>query len=129
MAWQFSPSKPIYLQIADEIELRIFDGEYEKGMRLPSVRDLAVVAAVNPNTMQRALACLESRGLVASQRTTGRTVTEDETVITAARKSRAEQLADTFLLNMKALGYEKEMALALVAEREAKEEEHDGCNS
>ena len=128
MAWQFTSNRPIYQQIMEEIELRILNGTYEKGMRLPSVRDLAMTAAVNPNTMQRALSELENQGLVATQRNTGRTVTTDEEAIKHARTVKADSLTDTFLLQMKALGLTKKEVLERLAEREEKEEEH-GSNS
>ena len=124
MAWQFSSNRPIYQQIMDEIELRILNGTYEKGMRLPSVRDLAMTAAVNPNTMQRALSDLENQGLITTQRNAGRTVTTDETAIKRARTVKADSLAETFLLQMKALGMTKEEVLERLAGREEKEEEH-----
>ena len=122
MAWQFSSNRPIYQQIVDEIELRILNGTYEMGMRLPSVRDLAVLAAVNPNTMQRALAELEEMGLVTTQRNTGRTVTTDETAVSRARDSKADLLAETFLMQMQALGLSRKEVL----ERRAKGEHKEG---
>lgn len=124
MAWQFTSNRPIYQQIMDEIELRILNGTYEKGMRLPSVRDLAMTAAVNPNTMQRALSELESQGLVATQRNAGRTVTTDEDAIKHARQVKAFSLAETFRAQMKALGVTKQEILELLAESTVKEEEH-----
>ena len=78
MAWDLKSDRPIYTQLVEEIELRIISGRYEAGEKLASVRDLAAEAAVNPNTMQRALAELEQRGLVYSQRTSGRFITEDK---------------------------------------------------
>ncbi len=128
MAWQFSPNRPIYQQIVDEIEMRILNGTYEGGMRLPSVRDLALLAAVNPNTMQRALAELENMGLVATQRNSGRTVTTDAEAVSRARAEKASALIETFLLQMKTLGLERSEVLGLLAKEGPKEEEH-GCNS
>jgi DNA-binding transcriptional regulator YhcF (GntR family) len=128
LAWQFTSNRPIYQQIIDEIELRILNGTYEKGMRLPSVRDLAMTAAVNPNTMQRALAELENQGLITTQRNTGRTVTTDEETIKRARRAKAETLAETFLLQMKALGLTKKEALEQLDKKEEKGEEH-GSNT
>ncbi len=119
MAWQFTTNQPIYLQIVDEIELRIFNGTYEKGAKLPSVRDLALVAAVNPNTMQRALSELESNGLVCTQRNSGRLVTEDESVISAARGEKAKKLIGAFLGNMCALGYQPAETRRLLDEESA----------
>ena len=124
MAWQFNANRPIYQQIVDEIELRILNGTYEMGMRLPSVRDLAVLAAVNPNTMQRALAELEEMGLVTTQRNTGRTVTTDETAVSRARDVKADLLAETFMMQMQALGLSRKEVLERLAKGESKEGEH-----
>ncbi len=124
MAWQFNSNRPIYIQIVDEIELRILNGTYEMGMRLPSVRDLAVLAAVNPNTMQRALAELEEMGLVTTQRNTGRTVTTDETAVSRARDVKADLLAETFMMQMQALGLSRKEVLERLAKGEQKEGEH-----
>ena len=124
MAWQFTSNRPIYIQIVDEIELRILNGTYEMGMRLPSVRDLAVLAAVNPNTMQRALAELEEMGLVTTQRNTGRTVTTDETAVSRARDVKADLLAETFMMQMQALGLSRKEVLERLAKGEQKEGEH-----
>ena len=124
MAWQFNSNRPIYIQIVDEIELRILNGTYEMGMRLPSVRDLAVLAAVNPNTMQRALAELEELGLVTTQRNTGRTVTTDETAVSRARDIKADLLAETFMMQMQALGLSRKEVLERLAKGEHKEGEH-----
>ena len=124
MAWQFTSDRPIYSQIVDEIELRILNGTYEMGMRLPSVRDLAVLAAVNPNTMQRALAELEEMGLVTTQRNTGRTVTTDETAVSRARDSKADLLVETFMMQMQSLGLGRKEVLERLAKVEQKEGEH-----
>lgn len=77
MSWQLTADRPIYLQLIEEIELRIVSGMYTVGEKLPGVRDLAAQASVNPNTMQKALTELERQGLVYSQRTAGRFITED----------------------------------------------------
>ena len=54
MSWQLTADRPIYLQLIEEIELRIVSGMYTVGEKLPGVRDLAAQASVNPNTMQKA---------------------------------------------------------------------------
>ena len=77
MPWELDNDRPIYLQLMERIQQDIVSGIYKPGDRLPSVRDLAVEAAVNPNTMQKALSELERSGLVYSQRTSGRFITED----------------------------------------------------
>ena len=117
MAWQFSAQQPIYLQIVDTLALQIISGAYVRGQRLPSVRELALEAAVNPNTMQRALSELERKGLVTTQRTSGRTVTQDEEIIMESKKERAAQLAAVFVEQMTLLGFHHAEILELIQSR------------
>ena len=81
MPWDLDNDRPIYVQLMEKIRLDIMSGVYRPGDKLPSVRDLALDAAVNPNTMQKALSELERNGLVYSQRTSGRFITEDENML------------------------------------------------
>ncbi len=81
MPWNLNSDRPIFMQIIEIIQLDIISGRYAPGEKLPSVRDLASEAAVNPNTMQKALSELERSGLVYSQRTSGRFITEDTKMI------------------------------------------------
>lgn len=81
MNWNFVDGMPIYLQIIDELTIRIARRDYLPGEKLPSVREVAIEAGVNPNTVQRALTEIERRGLVRTERTSGRFVTEDESVL------------------------------------------------
>ena len=53
MPWNLDNDRPIYLQLMERIQHDIISGVYKPGDKLPSVRDLAVEAAVNPNTMQK----------------------------------------------------------------------------
>ena len=124
MQWQFSNDAPIYTQLIWQVKVGIVTGAFPPGERLPSVRDLATEAGVNPNTMQRALAELERDGLVYSQRTAGRFVTEDNTMINAAKRSLAERHVKTFLEAMLRLGFRKEEIIALI-EQELGEEGTD----
>jgi DNA-binding transcriptional regulator YhcF (GntR family) len=114
MEWQFHSEAPIYTQLVSQIKLRIVTGVYLPGQRLPAVRDLALEAGVNPNTMQRALQELEREQLVFSQRTSGRFVTEDVTMIEEAKKSLAQAQLQVFLREMKALGYSMEQIKKLL---------------
>ena len=104
MNWKFAVDRPVYQQIMAAIRGAILKGELPPGGKVPSVRDLAAQAQVNPNTMQRALQELESRGLLQAQRTAGRTVTADDTALQALRRRRAGTLAAEFLHQMQALG-------------------------
>ena len=85
MGEQFDASRPIYAQLVERLKARILAGTYPPGGHLDSVRDLAADAGVNPNTMQRALAQLETEGLVRTERTAGRYVTEDTALIEQLR--------------------------------------------
>ena len=126
MKWQFSNDAPIYAQLITQIKVGIVSGAFPPGERLPSVRDLATEAGVNPNTMQRALTELERDGLVYSQRTAGRFVTEDQTMIEGAKRGLAEGHIQTFLAAMSRLGYGKEEILNLLRQENEKEETTHG---
>ena len=114
MEWHIRADLPIYAQLIFQIKLAIVSGEYLPGERLASVRELAMDAGVNPNTMQRALQELEREGMVYTQRTSGRFVTEDTKVIESAKKQLAEDQIKDFLEQMGRLGYPKEEILSLL---------------
>ena len=122
MNWQFNGDAPIYAQLVRQIKQGIVSGSFPPGERLPSVRDLATEASVNPNTMQRALTELERDGLVYSQRTAGRFVTEDRGMIDEAKRSLAETHIKAFLTTMVHLGYQREEILTLVRQETTGEE-------
>lgn len=108
MTWNLDNNMPIYLQLMERIQRDIISGRYGPGDKLPSVRELAVEAAVNPNTMQKALSELERGGLVYSQRTSGRFITEDEKLIKELKKEQAGKYLTEFFENMRSLGLEEE---------------------
>lgn len=121
MKWMFSNDAPIYAQIVEQIKSAIVVGEFPPGDKMPSVRDMAAEAGVNPNTMQRAFAELERDGLVFSQRTAGRFVTEDEAQIETAKTDLAQKHILLFLSSMRQLGCGNEQIKALL-ERELERE-------
>ena len=108
MSWTFDNKKPIYLQIMEKIKLQIVSHTLEPNQQLPTVRELASEAGVNPNTIQRALSDLEREGFVYSKRTTGRFVTEDKALIAQSRKQLSEEELEHFVSSMIHFGYEKE---------------------
>jgi len=114
VVWNFSPDRPIYIQLQEIIKQNIVSGTYRPGDKLPTVRDLAIEAAVNPNTLQRALTELEREGLVYAQRTSGRFVTEDKDVIEKAKNELAMDLVSAFLEKMAAIGYSAHETAALI---------------
>lgn len=105
VAWEFENDRPIYTQLLEKIQKMIVSGKYKPGDRLPSVRDLATEAAVNPNTMQRALTELERMGLVYSQRTTGRMITDDIELIGKVKEQIAMEQIKSFVKAMEEIGY------------------------
>lgn len=111
MIWSFKEDRPIYSQLIELIKLGIVSGEWKAGDKLPSVRDLAEEAGVNPNTMQRALADLEKEGLVYSKRTSGRFITEDNNMVDSIRKAIAAENINNFIESMKKLGFTPEQTL------------------
>ncbi|CCM07819.1 GntR family regulatory protein [Streptococcus pneumoniae SPNA45] len=108
MSWTFDNKKPIYLQIMEKIKLQIVSHTLEPNQQLPTVRELASEAGVNPNTIQRALSDLEREGFVYSKRTTGRFVTKDKELIAQSRKQLSEEELEHFVSSMTHFGYEKE---------------------
>lgn len=114
MTWLLDADRPIYTQLVERIQMQIVSGKCPPGSRLPSVRDLATEAAVNPNTMQKAYTELERIGLIVTRRTNGRTVTEDTEMIQKIRKNLAQEHLADFIKKMKELGYTKKEVIALL---------------
>lgn len=114
MAWDLTNDRPIYIQLVEHIEMQIISGEYAAGDKLPSVRDLATEASVNPNTMQKALTELEQSNLVFSVRTSGRYITEDKMIIEELKTAQAQKTIETFLNQMKRLGLSSDQILQLI---------------
>lgn len=124
MAWEFNSKAPIYLQIADEMTMRIASGTYAPGEKLPAVREIAVEAGVNPNTMQKALGYMEAKNLVYSERTSGRFVTKDQTVLKELRQDLIRRYTGEFVAKLKKIGAGREEIEAAL--KESLEEEKDG---
>ena len=114
MAWKLNSDRPIYAQILERIQMQIVSGVYQPGTKIPSVRELAADAGVNPNTMQKALAELERSGLVMTQRTSGRVVTEDLNRIKEIRNQLAGEQVKEFVKKMKDLGFDREDIIDLL---------------
>ena len=123
MEWYFRNDQPIYTQLTQQITLAILSGSIPSGGRLPTVRELAAEAGVNPNTMQRAITQLETLGLVTTNRTLGRTVTENAGALEEMRRRLAMECTENFFREMGALGYSRgEAADMAQAERKKNDE-------
>ncbi|MBF0696974.1 GntR family transcriptional regulator [Actinomyces bowdenii] len=110
-------ARPIWIQLVDDFRVRIVSGQWPPGSRIPSVRELATQAGVNPNTVQRALAELDRSGLSAAERTAGRFVTADPAALDAARRELAGSATDTYIAAVAALGMDLAQVSAILAER------------
>lgn len=123
MPWNFDNSIPIYLQIIQEMKRKIIRKELARGEKLPSIRDLAKEAGVNPNTMQKALTELETSGLIETERTTGKYVTDDKEQISLLREEYLRERLAPFLKELSSLGIEEEELISLIRKhyKEAKE--------
>lgn len=118
MKWNITDDRPIWIQLQEQLTMGILSGEYPMGSRLPSVRDLAADAGVNPNTMQRALGAMEGSGLLTTHRTAGRHVTEHQERIDSIRKELAKAQIAAYLEGMQTLGFSEEEAKRLLWEEE-----------
>ncbi len=114
MSWNLNSDRPIFVQIMERIQADIVSGVLAPGSRLPSVRELASSAAVNPNTMQRALSELERMELLYTERTSGRFITEDTARITALKQELAEKEVRIFMQHMEKLGLSENETLELL---------------
>lgn len=123
MDWNLTNDRPIYLQLEEILMQAIASGQYPAGSRLPAVRELAAEAGVNPNTMQRALTDLEREGLLYSQRTAGRFVTDETERIRGKRRELAMTQVQNFLTSMKEMGFSAEEIVEMMEQAIRKEEE------
>ena len=112
----FNNERPIYIQLVEKIRIEIVSGNLKSGERLPSVRELALTAKVNPNTIQKALAELESEGLVYTERTNGKFVTNNKELIEKVKKQLAEEKVKAYLNDMKNIGITYEESIIYLQE-------------
>ena len=123
MRWQIDNSRPVYIQIMEHIRNAVLTEEFPPGCRIPSVRDLAGAANVNPNTMQRALTELEREGLLVGCGTSGQYVTTDEAVLAAMRKQALDGVIRECAAKFRVLGVTPAQAARLLLELEQDKEE------
>ena len=116
MAWSFDKHTPVYLQIAERIRNDIISGVYPPSSQIPSVRQLALTAAVNPNTVQHALTALEGEGLIYSESTSGRFVTSDTDLICEAKRKAAKEFVAIFLKYAEQLSLSREELIKMIEE-------------
>lgn len=125
--WELDSERPVYIQLIEKLKADIISGFYKPGDKLPSVRELAALALVNPNTMQKALSELERTGLIYTNRTAGRFITPDEGIILRLKEEAATLQVRELINNMKQLGIKPDQIIKLVTDllkdEEAKKDE------
>lgn len=114
--WEFTNDRPIYLQLMEQMTLMVTNGTYKPGEKVPSVRDLATEAGVNPNTVQRAFAELERNGVLVSQRTSGRYITEDGESLKHLKGELAKEQIHGFIKKMEKIGFSSDEVIRLIKE-------------
>ncbi len=118
MQWKLEGSSPVYLQLMAHIRRAVLLGLYSPGSRVEPVRELAAMANVNPNTMQRALTALEAEGLLVSCGTAGRFVTSDKAILQTLRDRAVQEAARESAEKFRALGLTMQQAAKLLLEQE-----------
>ena len=117
MSFDFNNTVPIYLQLVEQLKKEIISGKFSAGERLPSVRDLAFGLKVNPNTMQKALAELENIGLVFTERTNGKFVTENTSLIETYKQNYAKDITRKYIETMAEIGLKKDEAIVFIEQQ------------
>lgn len=118
MSYDFVSDIPIYLQIIDAIKMDIINKKYLPGYKIPSVREMSLIFEVNPNTIQKALGELEEIGLIITERTNGKFVTKDKSIIEKIRKDTINKMIDEFYFSMEKVGLSKREVLDILNREE-----------
>ena len=116
MDYIFDNERPIYVQLVENLRIEIVSGKLKIGERLPSVRELALTARVNPNTMQKALVELENEGLVYTERTNGKFVTDNKELIEKIKRKLAKEKVNNYIKDMKNIGITYEQSIQYLQE-------------
>ena len=116
MDFNFNNERPIYIQLVEKLRIAIISGFYPIGSRLPSVRELALTAKVNPNTLQKALTELESDKLIYTERTNGKYVTNDKKLLEKLKKELAKEKVNQYITDMNNIGITFEESIKYLQE-------------
>ena len=121
MDYIFDNERPIYIQLVEKLRIDIISGKLKLGERIPSVRELALTTRVNPNTMQKALSELENEGLIYTERTNGKFVTDNKELIENIKRQLAEEKVNKYIKDMKNIGITYEDSIHYLQELGRKE--------
>ena len=114
----FDKNIPIYIQIEEQIKLDIITNKYKPGEKIKSVREFALELKINPNTINRALLELEEQGLIITQRTNGKYITENKEIIKKEKNKLINKKIDEFIKDMKQLEIDKTEIIKIINEKE-----------
>lgn len=115
----FNKNIPIYIQIEEQIKLDIITNKYKPGEKIKSVREFALELKINPNTINRALLELEEEGLIITQRTSGKYITENKKIIEKEKTKLINKKIDEFIKDMKILEIDKNKIIEIIKEKES----------
>ena len=118
MAWKFNSKEAVFIQISDKLRNHIINGKYPPDSQFPSVRQLALEAGVNPNTMQKSLSVLEDEGLLCTKGTVGRFVSSDIAVLESARNTVRRDTVKRLLEEARALGISADELIDIIRKEE-----------
>ena len=113
---RFDTSRPIFLQIMEEVKRRVMRGDFKSGERAPSVRELAKILKVNPNTVAKAYYELEREGLLFTKRGQGTFITQDKRVLNRERERMVRGAIKKLLKELKGLGIDKDEIEGIIRE-------------
>ena len=117
---EFNNSKPIYLQIIDEVKKQLIRGELKIGDKIISQREYAQKMKVNPNTVQRAYREMEIMNLVETLRGQGTFICNRPEMLEEIKEEMAEKIMRSFLKEMKSIGYSDEKTISLIKQWQVK---------
>lgn len=116
MNFNFNNDVPIYLQIVDIITNDISSGKLQPGQKIPSVREYAMYFKANPNTICKALSILEDKKLIFTERTNGKFVSNDLSLINIHKEDVFNEKINEFLNDIYSMGYTKEEIINKIKE-------------
>ena len=114
----FNKNVPIYIQIEEQIKLDIITNRYKPGEKIKSVREFALELKINPNTINRALLELEEQGLILTQRTNGKYITENKKLIEQEKNKLINKKINEFISDMEELNIDKQKIIEIIREKE-----------
>lgn len=120
---EFNDAYPIYRQIIDDFKKKIVRGELKPGDKVPSQREYALKARVNPNTVQRAYREMEVMRMVETQRGQGTFVSVTPETVSALREEMAGRLLQSFISEMRSLGFNDQEMVEMVKRYQQHSEE------